>query len=207
MMQTLEEIVGHRFGGLSKVGSFLDFAGGYGRMTRFLAAKVDPARIWTSDIKARAVEFQRRQFGVNGFVSTAEPEALKIAERFDIIFVASLFSHLPESTFARWLRKLCELCRPDGLVIFSVHDVSLLSPVQRPAADFIYSAVNEETPLHVGDRPLDTSQYGLTYVSEHYLRKVIGELPLRSRRYIRWDRALLNHQDIYILSGSGEGDS
>src|SRR5205085_3154702 len=129
-----------------------------GRMTRFLAAKVAPGRIWASDIKARAVDFQRRQFGVNGIVSTAEPEELTIDKHFDVIFVASLFSHLPESTFARWLLKLCEMCRPDGLVIFSVHDVSLLPAAQRQSNDFVFSAVNEETPLRVSDRPLDANQ-------------------------------------------------
>ena len=96
MFQVLDAFAVRKFGALRAVPALLDFASGYGRLTRHLVLALDPVRVWVSDIKDKAVAFQRRRFGVHGFPSTAEPDDLAVTERFDLIFVGSLFSHLPE---------------------------------------------------------------------------------------------------------------
>ena len=50
-------------GRLGDVASLLDFAGGYGRVLRFLLLEVPRERLWHSDILAPAVEFVRRELG------------------------------------------------------------------------------------------------------------------------------------------------
>src|SRR5690349_4914072 len=55
MMKILEQLVEWKFGSFDNVGSLLDFAGGYGRVTRFLVHKLPANRIWVSDIQAEAV--------------------------------------------------------------------------------------------------------------------------------------------------------
>lgn len=197
MWQVLEAILVRKFGTLSEVQSILDFASGYGRLSRFLVLAFDPARVWVSDIKERTVEFQRREFGVQGFASTEAPEDLTVDKRFDCIFVGSLFSHLPEATFGRWLQRLCELLNPTGLLIFSVHDASL---IDRPAGDFTYRQISEEVHARSADGQLDTSQYGVAYVSEAFVRRVIEGLAFENRRYFRFERALWTTQDVYALS-------
>ena len=102
-MQILEIIANHKFGGVSNIGKFLDFASGHGRLTRFVVQVLDANRVWISDIKPGAVDYQKTQFGVHGFVSTSLPEDILVDQAFDCIFVGSLFSHLTNETFARWL--------------------------------------------------------------------------------------------------------
>jgi hypothetical protein len=59
------DIAKWKFGGLEKVGSFLDFASGHGRFTRFLAATYPKEKIWAAEILPDAVRFQREYIGVN----------------------------------------------------------------------------------------------------------------------------------------------
>jgi SAM-dependent methyltransferase len=200
MMEVLRVIVLHTLGHLDRV-AFLDFASGYGRLTRFLAHEVDPKRIWVSDVKIRAVEFQREQFGVHGLVSTDAPEDFLPGIRFDCIFVASLFTHLPESSFERWLQRLYSLLSPRGLLIFTVNDVSLLgkSVAKARGNDFVFHRFSEEVMLRSGDQALDVCEYGSTYISEAFVRRALQEPAFENKRYARYDRGMWSRQDIYIL--------
>src|ERR1017187_7725819 len=58
----IKQIADWHFQGLQNVGSFLDFASGYGRSTRFLSRELPPARIWACDIYPKAVAFQKRHY-------------------------------------------------------------------------------------------------------------------------------------------------
>ena len=44
MMQVLEPIIIRKFGDIGNVDTFLDFACGYGRLTRFLVQRLDPKK-------------------------------------------------------------------------------------------------------------------------------------------------------------------
>ncbi|MEY4573525.1 MAG: hypothetical protein RLZ10_2815, partial [Bacteroidota bacterium] len=105
-------------------GKMLDFASGYGRVTRFLAGYYSPSQIYTSDIKSEAVSFQMEHLGVHGFNSSYNPFDLNISEKFQVIFVGSLFSHLNQELFSKWLIQLINLTEPSGQLIFSTHDIS-----------------------------------------------------------------------------------
>ena len=109
IMDAVRDIIVRYRGGFDRLDSFLDFACGYGRLTRFLIQEMPAARIWVSDIDAAAVKFQIGQFGVNGIVSTSNPQDYHPTDRFDVILASSFFSHVPEKTFASWLQKLYSL--------------------------------------------------------------------------------------------------
>jgi SAM-dependent methyltransferase len=198
MLDVVDAIVAHRFGSYANVGSVLDFAGGFGRMTRFLVGKHEPVRVWVSDIKSSAVEFQQAQFGVRGFVSTLEPEELIVSEQFDLIFVASLFSHLPEATFGRWVRRLWDMLTPSGLLVFSANDTELLPELLR--RPIYYKTSSEEMIARDDDGSPDGSQYGSTYVNEQFVGDIIGRLDPRVARWGRYPQCLWYAQDLYVLS-------
>lgn len=201
ILEILEVIARDNFSGIANIQSFLDFASGYGRLTRFLVQVLDPDRIWVSDIKARAVEFQKQQFGVHGFVSSETPEDLTVAKRFDCIFVGSLFTHLPEAMFGRWLQRLYDLLTPGGMVIFTVHTSSSTGKAQQEqGSDITFSPTSEETSLHSADPPLNPNLYGTTHVSEEFVWKVIESLPIENKHCTRYKEARWGKQDIYILS-------
>ncbi len=180
-------------GGFERIGPVLDFASGYGRVTRFLASECAPASIWAAEIDPQAVAFQRQAFGVQAFDSSASPEALACGERFDLVFVSSLFTHLPEVAFRGWLQRLSQLLLPTGLLALTVHDVSVLD-YDDPRRDqgFVFQPTSES-------RTLDPQIYGSAWVTERFVRGAVREADagLAVRRIAR---GLGGYQDLYLLS-------
>ncbi|HVZ44414.1 MAG TPA: class I SAM-dependent methyltransferase [Ramlibacter sp.] len=171
----------------------LDFACGYGRSTRFLVAEIPAANVWVSDIDEAAVEFQKAEFAVNGFVSSYEPRDVVCGERFDLIFVASLFTHLPRYRFEQWLRRLLGLLKDKGVLAISVHDSALSNGRPMPSDGFLFVPESES-------RSLDVNEYGSTYVSEAYVSGAVRSLFGGEVAYRRLPLALCGSHDMYLLS-------
>lgn len=194
VLDLVEQAAGTGAGGFDRVERFLDFASGHGRFTRLLVQVVDRAKVWVSDIYPDAVEFQRRQFGVHGLVSHADPERFDCQERFDLISVVSLFSHLPRHLFDAWLARLYRLLTPRGLLLFSVLSEDLLKgDGEMPDSGFKYVRRSES-------RRLGADVYGGAWVGESYVRGAVLRATGGRRRYLRLRRAVSGHQDLYVLA-------
>ena len=111
--------------------------------------------------------------------------------RFDVIFVASLFSHLPERRFVPWLRWLYRRLAPGGVLVVSTHGPESLLPGRAlPAGGFHFETLSES-------RRLTGDEYGSTWVSASassgtfrivsFPRSIAG---LRCSRYRRCTRGL-----------------
>ncbi len=197
--EALEALVTERFGGFEKLDSLLDFASGYGRLTRFLVRALPPERIWVSDIKERAVAFQREKFGVEGFAAPLSPADFPPAMRFDVVFVASLFTHLPEEGFAAWLETLCGRLSARGMLVVSTNDVSQV-PDGGSKEDFVYRDVSEEALFrYLDDDAPEGDAYGTTYVSEAYVRGLLEGLGFARERVRRLPEGLWDSQDLYVI--------
>jgi len=79
------------------------------------------ANVWVSDIYDDAMRFQKEVFGVHAMRTERTPSALVFPCKYDVIFVASLFSHLPAPRFKDWAQYLVEQLEEDGILIFSTH--------------------------------------------------------------------------------------
>ncbi len=185
-----EQIVDWRFGGFEDL-QMLDFASGYGRVTRHLLGRIHRRGLTVSDVMAPAVEFQRRVFAVDGVVSAADPERLPIERDFDVVQAISLFSHLPETLFRRWLRALWSRTRPGGVLIVSVHGISLWAD-GRSSDRFVFVPVSENDVL-------DPEAYGSTWVSQSFVEEVLVD-ELEGFSCQRLPRGLCGYQDIYIVA-------
>ena len=185
------ELVRHIARWRKPVRRMLDFASGYGRLTRFLVHEKLAEEVTVCDILEGGMAFQTAQFGVRAVVSTTLPENLVVPERYDLIFVASLFTHLPPSTFTPWLQRLATMLESDGLLIFSVHDETIAPD----RVDGIHFATNSES------RVLDTNEYGSTWVTETWVREQVAAID-PSFACVRLPRALSDWQDVYVVSPS-----
>lgn len=146
----------------------LDFACGFGRLLRLLTTQINPNQIFASEIQANAIDYVSSQYGVRGILSHANPEEFNPEERFDFIWVASLFSHLPEHLFHAWMAKLTSLLTPRGVLCASIRDEALLARGQYlPVSGILYFSVSESTPLA-------EDIYGTTYVNEGFVAGSIG---------------------------------
>ena len=194
ILDTVKQVVAWHFGSFENVPSFLDFACGYGRFTRFLIQEMPPERIWVSDIYANAVKFQTEYLGVSGIVSTGKPENYLIDRKFDCILANSFFSHMPERTFTSWLQNLYNLLTPNGILMFSVHDECLRAPnVEMPAKGILFSPRSES-------QYLDQEEYGTTYVNEQFVREIVQEVSAGKAFVHRIKKGICRFQDLYVVT-------
>ncbi|MEG4859601.1 methyltransferase [Microcoleus sp. K1-B6] len=194
ILDTVKQVVDWHFGSFEKVPSFLDFACGYGRFTRFLIQEIPPERIWVSDIYANAVKFQTEYLGVNGIVSTGKPENYLIDRKFDCILANSFFSHMPERTFTSWLQNLYDLLTPNGILMFSVHDECLrVGNIEMPANGILFSPQSES-------QSLDKEEYGTTYVTEKFVRECVERVSGGKAFVHRIKKGICRFQDLYVVT-------
>lgn len=181
-------------GRLPAAGSdLLDFACGYGRVTRFLPSFLPGARLFAADILAGAVDFQRRQLGVEALQSTAEPADFACPHRFDAIIVLSLFTHLPHRTFRAWLQRLLGLLKPGGVLLFSTHDLSLAPQAAAETEPGLRFEAQSEASTLAAD------VYGSTWVSEDYVRATVATLGEGALAVWRQPRGLWHLHDLYLV--------
>ena len=191
----ITEVLGRLGRRLGDVEHLLDFAAGYGRVVRFLVRDLPPQRITVTDIYPDAVAFQQDRLGVHGLFAQADPDAVDLGGPYDLITCISLFTHLPEPLFGRWLVKLAGALTSDGLLLFTTQAPSLHQPdwIQ----DYTFVAESES-------RSLDSVVYGSTFVSRHFVEGLVLE-HLDGRKILTALPQTLNgHQDIYVLGSFGE---
>ncbi|UTF58838.1 class I SAM-dependent methyltransferase [Gilvimarinus sp. DA14] len=176
---------------------FLDFACGYGRLIRFLSEMVEKEKVTGADIQKNATEFVEQEFGVKTLVSYPCPDDFKPGEQYQVIWVASLFSHLPKALFKQWLTRLAELLAPNGILCFSVHDAALLQGTRNFSEEegFLYLPESENADL-------DTSIYGNTFVNEQFVLSTIHDVCGEARTTFRLPKGLAHEQDVYVVGGT-----
>jgi SAM-dependent methyltransferase len=179
---------------LFKTTRVLEFASGHGRFTRHLVKALGAERVVVSDVVSDAVDFSQRTFGVSGFMSASTPEQVQWPQSYDLVFVLSLFSHLPRSTWARWLKVLYEAVAPGGLLVFSTHGVkaAAFDNVQLDAEGFFFAPSSESNAI-------DAQEYGTTFTSEAFVRQRIAETCGEGDLVYQAPVHFWNHQDAYVL--------
>jgi 2-polyprenyl-3-methyl-5-hydroxy-6-metoxy-1,4-benzoquinol methylase len=172
--------------------SLLEFASGYGCVTRHLA--YSSADLWVCDIHPAAVSFLQRDLGVRAFLSSPFPEMLEVQRQFDVVFALSFFSHMPIQTWARWLVRLVQTTRPGGFVIFTTHGLKSRQHFARariPPTGFWFAPVSEQ-------HDLPTEQYGSTITTHDFVKRAIASI--HGVKLIKFEEAAWwSLQNLYVL--------
>ena len=183
-------------GGFAALDRVLDFGSGWGRLTRALRHHLPAERIWACDLYSDAVGWQAETFGVNGVVSVTDPARFALPLDFSIVFAGSVFSHLPDGLFQRWLTRLHAATAPRGLLAFSVHDAAYAPEGQAIDDRGIGFAEWSESGS------LDARIYGMSYVRQDYVARAIREIAGNGARFKVFPRAIFENQDLYVVAGA-----
>lgn len=177
---------------LLKQASVLEFAAGFGRFTRHLA-KILPGRVTCSDVMPGSVDFLKNQFGVQGFESCHEPEKIIFPEKYELVFVLSMFTHLPIPIWSRWLQALKASVKPGGLLVFSVHN-----ECSAMEAGVVFDEKGTHFIPDSESSSLDKLLYGTTYTTRKFVidtvEKEFGKIPL-----LYQTRAFWHGQDAVVI--------
>jgi Methyltransferase domain len=173
----------------------LEFASGYGCVTRHLIK--DPwFDVVSCDIHPPALEFLEKEIGVRSLASAAVPEQFTAPEKYDMVFALSFFTHMPKSSFGRWLKALFNVLEAPGYLAFTTHGYKSclglkVAPEEIPADGYWFRADSEQ-------KDLDTAEYGLSLTTPDY---VIGEIyrtlgaPIALYRHGYW----WNEHDLWVV--------
>jgi SAM-dependent methyltransferase len=183
------------YGGARGPATLLEFASGYGCVTRFLIDACPNTDITCCDIHPAAVAFLQSEFGVDAVLSNKSPEQVSIDRTFDVVFVVSLFSHLPKATWTRWLRSISRCVAKGGLLIFTTHGYTSAS------ANFASAEINDEGYwFHPASEQadIDPEEYGSTITTPKFVHKQVASI--HDLRVVgHRPGGLQKNQDVYIL--------
>ena len=172
--------------------TLLDFAAGYGRVTRHFRNELPSARVVACDIHPEAVRFIR-ELGFPAAQSASVPEQLQIAQQFDVVYALSFFTHMPLATWGRWLGVLSRSLTSTGLLIFTTHGIPAM---QRMGV----TALNEDGFYFIPfseQKDLSTDEYGATATSFNFVSKHLRTSGL-DLRYFR--ESGMGYQDLYVAT-------
>jgi len=189
----LDELVEKHLPGKATPVSLLEFASGYGCVGRHL--KNNPRFDLTAcDIHDEAISFMETQLAIRAVQSQSQPECLTLPQAYDVVFALSFFSHMPITTWARWLVRLVQAAKVGGLVIFTTHGEHSRKYLGKPKIGelgFHFQRNSEQKDL-----PLD--EYGNTTALPAFVRAVIATIPqaieIEFGEGFWW-----GHQDMYVL--------
>jgi SAM-dependent methyltransferase len=150
---------------LESIGRVLEFASGYGRLTRHLASRVPHGQLAVSDIQPGAMDFASRVFGPQAIVSSSSPEKVALGGPYGLIIVISLFTHLPPRRYVEWLGRLYGALAPDGILAFTLHGHDLLPEADRHPSGFTFRLESENEAIESKNLQLGLAEYGNTFVS------------------------------------------
>jgi len=150
--QEIRRITKQQKKSFTKKTKFLDFACGYGRMTRFFMKDIFPGNLYGSDVSNEYIslckttfcikckKFKKKCGGIDVLFNINNPfPPLKYEnETFDVILAYSLFSHLSEDAHFAWLREFMRILKPNGLIFLTIRQQNFLTDLkQRATADNI----------------------------------------------------------------------
>ncbi len=169
--------VGKRLGVIAPGIRFLEFAAGYGRVSRHLSQAMRDLRAgkyYTTDIHPSAVSFLKEKLGLTAIQSTLVPEELPLSLLFNYICVLSLFSHLPDDLFRRWLRVLYDHLDPGGFMLITTHGEDALKIAPNMAEEY-----DNEKGFGFARRSeqldLKPDLYGTTVATPRYVIRAVYE--------------------------------
>jgi SAM-dependent methyltransferase len=172
--------------------SLLEFASGYGCVSRHLKRSSEQIDLWASDIHEEAKDFYVSCLGIKFIQSTRAPSEFDPSMTFDAVFALSFFSHMPEASWGQWLRKLFACVKPGGSLIFTTHGIISNQGLKGfPENGFKFEPLSEQKDLSV-------YEYGYTCTTPGFVRREVSKLESEEIVLFR-EGDWWGHQDLYVV--------
>lgn len=183
----------------------LDLPSGYGRVLRWLRAGYDYAEITACDLERPGVDFCAKEFQALPVYSRPDLAEVAFPHPFDLIWVGSLFTHLPQDQWLATLNHLIRLTAECGILILTTHGRCYTSLLARGRRDItgnidVPALLREYAAGGFAYQPYLEStdgSYGVTATSGAWLRSVLERNPdviIRAHLEEAWGL-----QDVLIL--------
>jgi SAM-dependent methyltransferase len=190
------------FWGAPEPHRILDLPCGFGRVTRMLRARYPTAKLTVCDLERAAVEFTAATFNARGIYSADDFRNLTIDDRFDLIWVGSLLTHLPEHQTRKFLDFAARHMGPESRLIVTSHGDYVATRLRSTTYGLTEAAacglLTQYMREGYGYRGYDGDpSYGVSLAARAWYEALLAGSPLRLQSYYErgWDR----HQDVLVL--------
>jgi SAM-dependent methyltransferase len=188
--------------GAAEPRSILDLPCGVGRVTRILRDRYPNAAITACDIDRPGVDFTAATFGVQGAYSVTNFRDLQLDGPFDLIWVGSLLTHLPEHQTRQFFDFAARHMGPDSRLVVTSHGEHVATRLRSrsyglgdPAARGL---IAQYLAQGYGYRGYDGDlYYGLSLAARAWYETLFDASPLRLQSY--YDRGWDRHQDVLVI--------
>jgi hypothetical protein len=157
--------------------------------------KDDDLKIVSCDIHAKAISFLKDELKVQVLQSQSIPEEVHVGTLYDAVFALSFFSHMPITTWSRWLVRLFSFVRPGGILIFTTQGPRSLPFLGMDALPnefgFRFARNSEQADIPVeeyGQMAMDPG-----FVVKHI--KTLANAELLDDEVDSW----WDHQDVFVV--------
>jgi len=106
---------------ISVCDAVLDFGCGCGRVARYLCG-IKKTGVYGADYNPSLIQWCQQNLRHGSFEQNNLAPPLSFpSSRFDLVYVLSVFTHLPESLQQAWMTEFGRIVRPGGHLLFTVH--------------------------------------------------------------------------------------
>jgi SAM-dependent methyltransferase len=183
----------------SEIRAVLDYACGFGRVVRWFCAAFPQAQIVAADADPQAVVAVKQLFDVTSF-TLDRTLTEDIGSNFDLIWVGSLATHLPEADLKDLLLRLASLLSVDGVLILTSHGCYVADRIARAEKTYGLDSAGFRTLINGYERegygfgayPQQKS-YGIAVCKASRLVQLLDSAKLHPILY--QERGWVRHQD------------
>lgn len=185
----------------------LEIGCGYGRIIRELTKRLPAERVSVCDVIDAGARFTAAEFGVHKVPVLEETGALPV-ERFDLVYLLSVYSHLRRDSVVASLRRLAEALKPGGVVVLTVHGQGSAETAERYAQYWLdKSRVLEalgQSGYYYERYPYYYAEYGLTWFTRAEFEKLVTEAAPQLVLVSYHPTDIDGHQDVFVYQRRGE---
>jgi trans-aconitate methyltransferase len=198
---------------LGSVNKVLDMPCGHGRVLRHLVKLFPAAEITACDLDVDGVEFCAKEFGAKPLVSLPDLTKVDFPNKYDLIWIGSLFTHVPRAQTISWFHHLSQYLSDTGIIVATFHGRRAIQVydrdpyIARPSWDAIIdqyrtSGYGYADYLKSENHEYIEHGYGVSLSSAESILEIVQGIPgVRIFSYI--EAGWADNQDVLVFGKPG----
>ncbi|MCC0005712.1 MAG: class I SAM-dependent methyltransferase [Methylobacteriaceae bacterium] len=186
----------------SSIDACLEVGCGYGRIVRELRDRLDPSRIYVTDVIEEGARFTASEFGASA-IPLIESSAETMPGKFDLVYLLSVYTHLRRDLVARNLAAVARAMKSGGVAVFTTHGQGSAETAERYEQYWLDKGAVLQGMSAEGyyyERyPYYYDEYGLTWFRRDAMQALVSEAAPELEFIAHHPMALDGHQDLFVF--------